>query len=499
MIKLSDVTLIAADTYNFGGAVASLKKCMAQCEFERVIFFTNIPLKIDGIEVIQIEELSGKDGYSHFMLKEAYKYIASDFVLVVQHDAWILDAEQFNEELYNVDYAGALWLENDGLANGNGGFSWRSYKLMEAVGKDDFINATSPEDVALCRVYRRYLEKNYGLIWASDELCEQFSFELRTPCAPTFGFHNFFHKPYQKTVVVVRKAALGDVVQTEKVLQYFHDKGYRVVLDTLPQFHLLFLNHYFKVHRLQEIDQRLLKTAKFVQLDMSYESNPRQLHLKSYFEYAGVPEEEYKDYIKNPTLNLGFTINKDTKLFNKAAILHVDNREKTQGRNIEGVDWTKVVDHLISLGYTPIQVGRDDTAKISNAIQINCTNENFLCYVVASSSLMVGIDSGIAAIAAGFNIPSVIGFGSVNPEYIHADFANIEVVTNHNKEKPFCDIPHCWSSVIGCEGTKCYIDEKNPACQTYTTEQFIDGIDRLLRHQKHPEMKVIDKWVETLK
>lgn len=476
MRKIKNCTLIVADTYYYGAAVASIKKCMNQCEFERVIFFTNIPLKIDGIEVIQIDELSGKDGYSHFMLKEAYKYIKSDFVLVAQHDAWILDANEFNEELYGVDYAGALWLENDGLANGNGGFSWRSRKLMEVVGKDDFINATTPEDVALCRVYRRYIEKNYGLIWASDELCEQFSYELRTPCAPTFGFHNFFHKPYQKTVVVIRKAAMGDVVQVEPVMKYFHDKGYRVVLDTLPQFHLLFLNHYYKVHKLEQVDQRLLNNAKFVNLDMSYESNPTELHLKTYFEYAGVPEEEYKDYIKNPQLNLGFSLNKDTKLFKKYCVLHVDNRPQP-GRNIYGVVWEKVVEYLQEKGYTAIQVGRDDNAVIKNAIQINCTNENFLSYVVGGADLMIGIDSGISHIASGFKVPSIILFGSVDPKVIHADLSDKVVIHLHDKK--VCDKPFCWGSIIGTEGIECYIDKKQPPCTKFKTEQLINAINKI--------------------
>ena len=478
MRKIPNCTLMAADTYNYGGAVASLKKSMTQCEFDRVIFFTNIPLQIEGIEVIQINELSGKDGYSNFMVKEAWKYIKSDFVLVTQHDAWILDGNQFDERLYDVDYAGALWLEPDGLCNGNGGFSWRSKKLMEAAGKDEMINACTPEDVCICRVYRRYLEKNYNLVWASDEICEQFSFELRTPTKPTFGFHNFFHQPYQPSVYIIRKGAMGDVVQVEKVMQYFHDKGYRIILDTLPQFHLLFLNHYFKVHKPQEIDQRLLETAKVVNLDMSYESKPKQLHLKSYFEYAGVPEEEYTPYLKNPQLNLGFALNEGTKLFKKYCVLHVDNRPITQGRNIYGVDWWWITEYLKTKGYTPIQVGRDDTAIIKNAIQINCTNENFLCYVVGGADLMVGIDSGIAAIAAGYNVPSVIAFGSVNPEYIHADLSNIEVVTNHNKEKPFCNLPSCWSESVTVEGQKCIVDESDPPCCHFTTEQFINAIDK---------------------
>lgn len=485
-LQLKDVCLVAADTYNYGGAVASLKKCMEQCDFGQVIYFTNIPLRLEGITVIQIDELKGKDGYSHFLLKEAYKYISNDFVLVVQHDSWILDTEQFDEKLYDVDYAGALWLENDGLANGNGGFSWRSYKLMEAVGKDDLINATTPEDVALCRVYRRYLEKNHGLIWANDDMCEQFSFELRCPVKPTFGFHNYFHRPYQKTVVIKRMAAMGDCVMVEPVMRYFNDKGYRVVLDTLPQFHLLFINHFFKVHKLQEIDQRLLATAKFVNLDMAYESQPTQLHLKSYFEYAGVGEEDYLPYLKTPQLSVGFPLVKETKIFEKYAVLHVDNRPQG-GRNIYDVHWESLVDFLKGFGYTVIQLGKDDTAVIPNAIRMNCTNENFLCYVTGGADLFVGIDSGISNIAAAFNVPCVIMFGSVDPKVIHPESINKVFVHNHSG-KGVCNKPFCWSSVIGCEGVKCYIDENRPPCASFVTTQIMTAINDI--HEQQNAIKI---------
>jgi ADP-heptose:LPS heptosyltransferase len=479
--KLSDTTLMIADTYNYGGAVASLKKCMSKCDFDKVIFFTNIPLKVDGVDVIQIDELSGKDGYSHFMLKEAWKYIDTKFVLVVQHDSWVLDENQFDEQLYNVDYCGALWLENDGLSNGNGGFSWRSYRLMKTVGTDPLINATTPEDVSLCRVYRRYLEKNYDFIWANDDLCEKFSFELRCPTQQTFGFHNFFHPPYKPTVVIIRKAALGDVVMVEPVMRYFNDKGYRVVLDTLPQFQLLFLNHYFQVHKLDGIDQRLLAKAKFVNLDMSYESIPKQLHLKSYFEYAGISEEEYTPYLTSPKLSVGFPLTKETKLFNKCCILHVDNRAVEQGRNIEGVNWELVVNRLNELGYTAIQVGNDDTAIIKNAVKINCTNNNFLCYVCGSADLMIGIDSGISNICSAFNVPCIILSGSVNMEYIHPDMSNKIWIHNHDK-KP-CSTPFCWHDQIGVSA-ECSVNKKQPPCMIFDTNQVLNALYNILLKQK---------------
>lgn len=473
MTPLPGVTLMAADTAYHGATIASMKKSMQKCSFDKVLFFTNIPLKVEGIDIVLIEPLKGKDAYSHFILKEAWKYITTDYVLVVQHDSGILEPDCFDERLYGVDYAGALWLEPDGLCNGNGGFSWRSKRLMEIVGKDDLINATAPEDVALCRVYRRYLEKNYDLIWASDEICEKFSFELRCPTGKVFGFHGRFHEPYKNMVIIQRMAAMGDVIQVEPLLEYFHNKGHRVVLETLPQFEVFFQRHYFPVLFPHQIDPRVLATAKKFNLDMSYESDPQKLHQQVYFEFCGITD--YK--VRKPKLNLGFEINAQTKMFKKLALLHLDNRSQPH-RNIYGVNWKMIAGYLEMKGYTVLQVGRDKTAEIDGIAKMETVNENILAYLCASADLFVGIDSGISHICSGFNVPSVIAFGSVNPEYIHPDMTNIIPIHNHHKE--ICNNKFCWHSVISVEGIDCEVDKNLPPCAKFETNDFLNAISKLI-------------------
>lgn len=475
MTHLPGVTLIAADTAYHGATISSLKKSMKQCSFDRVIYFTNIDLKVEGVEVIKIPPLRSKDDYSHFMLKEAWKYITTEYVLVTQHDAWILDGTCFDPRLYDVDYAGALWLEPDGLCNGNGGFSWRSRRLMELVGMDELINATAPEDVSLCRVYRRYLEKNYYLVWASDEICERFSFELRSPTQPTFGFHGYFHTPYQKTVVIKRTGAFGDVVALEPLLHYFYKKGYRVVLDTLPQIFNLFIQHYFKVHHPKEIDKRHLENAEFYNLDFSYENTPQQLHLKSYYEFCGVPEDEME--LRNPKLSLSFnTKEKVNKLFPKYAVIHYDIRPQG-GRNIQSVRWDIVTDWLWNLGYTPVQIGMGERFPIPNTIQMNTPTEPMMLWAIGGADLFIGVDSGPANVAVAMDTPAAIFFGNVEPEYIYPDTSKITIIQRENA----CGTPKCWHNTIGCEGMKCTVDENKPPCVQFETEDVVNAIERLCK------------------
>jgi hypothetical protein len=70
------------------------------------------------------------------MLNELYRYIDTEFMLIVQHDGYLIEHNKFlnlYSELINYDYVGAPWLVNHPamkLPNGthkvgNGGFSFR--------------------------------------------------------------------------------------------------------------------------------------------------------------------------------------------------------------------------------------------------------------------------------------------------------------------------------------------------------------------------------------
>lgn len=473
MQKLDRVTLILVDTKNHGRATHSLRKSLEQIKPAKTLFFTNIHIDLGpDIEVVQIPIISSKEEYSHFIIKELWKYITTDFVLVSQWDAWILDGECWEDKFYETDYIGAGWLEIDGFDVGNGGFSLRSKRLMDVVANDPIISCYHPEDNVICKIYRPYLEQKYGFKWATAELADKFAFELKAPVNPTFGFHSWFHRPYQKTIVIKRTAALGDCVQIEPVLFHFFIMGYRVVFDSLPQFQQLFLQHYFKVHVPQEIDSRILETAIKYDLDFSYESNPKQLHLKTYYEYCEVPESEM--VLRNPRLTLNIPIDPSTKLFKKYCVLHIPER-KQKSRNIQGdVDWEYIISFLKGLGYDTIQIGGGESVK--GALEMMTPGEPFLMWVIRSADLFLGIDSGPSNIAVAFNVPSVIFFGSVEPTYIYADLSNISVIQYEN----VCRNPKCWSSVVSSEGTDCIEDVNHPPCVQYTTDQVLTAINKTI-------------------
>jgi hypothetical protein len=76
---------------------------------------------------------------------------------------------------------------------GNGGFSLRTRRLMEIVATDPAITAYHPEDLKICRHYRPYLEREYAIRFAPDDVARRFSIEGYKQSNRThtteFGFH----------------------------------------------------------------------------------------------------------------------------------------------------------------------------------------------------------------------------------------------------------------------------------------------------------------------
>lgn len=153
----------------------------------------------------KIRHLGSKIEYSKFIIKELVDYIDTDFFILFQADGFILNWKAWNPDYFKYDYIGALWnFHDDNHKCGNGGFSFRSKKLHKILKEDksivlrnDSLINNYAEDHNICRIYRTYLENNYGIKFAPDEICEQFSIEAWGVKPPgnkykgSFGFHGF--------------------------------------------------------------------------------------------------------------------------------------------------------------------------------------------------------------------------------------------------------------------------------------------------------------------
>lgn len=469
MKKLDNVTLCIVDCINYGEAISAIKKSQYQIEFAKTLFFTDINAQSTkfSFQIIPIDKIGSKAEYSHFIMKYLPKYIDTEYALIIQHDGYVLNGDSWDESFLDYDYTGAAWLEQDGFNIGNGGFSLRSKRLLDAVAHDDFIQMNhTAEDVLICRIYRPYLESRYGIKFANEEIADKFSFELREPICSTFGFHGKFHQPYKETVIIRRSGALGDCVALEPLLEHYYKNGYRVAIDIPLNLAMIYANHHYPVYHISQLnDTRVPK--KVIDLDMSYENNPKQLHLKSYFETAGIAEYE----IKNPKLNMPVT--ESTKLFRKYIVIHADIRDQPH-RNIYGIDWQTVVAYLNDKEYTVIQIGQREHEPIKGAIFYNTFNATMLLHLIGGADLFCGIDSGPSNLAVACNIPSVIFFGSVKPEYIIPDLSNVKVIQNE------CIHQGCWHEVKGVSGQDCVFDVEQPPCTKFTTQQLFAALKELI-------------------
>jgi hypothetical protein len=105
----------------------------------------------------------------------------------------VVDAEQWDPAFLEYDYIGAPWPQfDDGRDVGNGGFSLRSRKLLDACRAPEFVQS-HPEDIAICRTNRTLLERQFGIRFADRATAARFSFERSKECAETFGFHGVFN------------------------------------------------------------------------------------------------------------------------------------------------------------------------------------------------------------------------------------------------------------------------------------------------------------------
>lgn len=199
-LRLQGVTLCCVDTRHPDLAWHALALCLGHGEFDDVVFIGpegwHPPRELHpAIRLVAIPTLSGIDAYSEFMLKRLGAYVHTAHALVIQWDGFILNPGLWRPEFLQFDYIGAPWYHggHPGMV-GNGGFSLRSKRLLDALAKLG-LPSGEPEDVVICTTLRKQLEQEHGIRFAPLDLAQAFACEYGT-WRQAFGFHgmhNFAH------------------------------------------------------------------------------------------------------------------------------------------------------------------------------------------------------------------------------------------------------------------------------------------------------------------
>jgi len=156
----------------------------------------------DDPRVIKIRKLGSRKEYSQFILKELSQYVDTPFAIIFQHDGYVLNFQAWTDEFFNYDAVGAVWDFRDHKRTCNGGFCIRSKKLLDITANDEKIFLKNDhlihdfqEDHVLFYIYREYLESNYKIKIAPENICNQFSMEAwgkrDKSYKGSFGFHGF--------------------------------------------------------------------------------------------------------------------------------------------------------------------------------------------------------------------------------------------------------------------------------------------------------------------
>lgn len=191
---LVDVTLVTATSVALPATVKALQASMRQARFAEILLLSDQPPPPGTDPAIswrQIERLGSRSHYSRFMLRDLAEHIRTSHALCVQWDGFVLNGGAWDPKFLEFDYIGAVWPHvSDGYNVGNGGFSLRSRRLLDACR--ELPLGDNQEDVTICRRYRPRLELQ-GIRFPPESVARRFSFERTAPSGREFGFHGVFN------------------------------------------------------------------------------------------------------------------------------------------------------------------------------------------------------------------------------------------------------------------------------------------------------------------
>ena len=190
------LTIVIVSDIKINKSLNALNKTANFLKPYEAIFLSskNIPnrQKYKSIRFQKITPLNKLNDYSNFIIFELHRYIKTSHVLIVQWDGYIINPSKWTDDFLKYDYIGAPFvprvnefsycrdIKNKFYTVGNGGFSIRSKRLMEAPSEfkllADSYFTNSNEDGFFCILHRNFLEKK-GFKWAPYKIAKNFSIE----------------------------------------------------------------------------------------------------------------------------------------------------------------------------------------------------------------------------------------------------------------------------------------------------------------------------------
>lgn len=202
---MKKITVVCIGTINhelMKSSIETSSKVVPDCE--DILVFSDKKV-VDYGRWVEINSKFSINDYNLFCIKSLLPFIKTEFVLIIQYDGIAVKKKFWSDKYYKYDYTGApwpdrfKWIHTDEKV-GNGGFSLRSTKLLEALKNHQIrFHDDSPrfknEDALICQGYKKYLENQYSIKYAPIDIASQFSTEWTNISGNTFGFHGAWNTP----------------------------------------------------------------------------------------------------------------------------------------------------------------------------------------------------------------------------------------------------------------------------------------------------------------
>jgi hypothetical protein len=210
MLNLTNITLVCVEgterENSIKNAYDALIVSSRDINFSDVVLISPKNYVNSKFNHIQIKPFSWI-GYNQFIVHELNDYINSDFCIVIQSDGFITNPHLWTNDFLNYDYIGHSFdfnrypdqikgvnpdvLKRKGIYGlnrvGNGGFSFRSKKLLQLSQKIK-TKCEGPEDAFICNDNYDYFISN-GIKFGTVEIADKFSKDFGDYKNDTFGFH----------------------------------------------------------------------------------------------------------------------------------------------------------------------------------------------------------------------------------------------------------------------------------------------------------------------
>jgi hypothetical protein len=189
------ITLVCVENRNHALAKEMVAQTTSRMDFADIVMFSNQDNLIDGAKHVAIGDTMDIQGYCDLILKGLVDHVKTDHVLIVQWDSMVYNSKRWTNAYLNYDYIGAPWPWQPTHSRvGNGGFSLRSRRLLEALQDPALVvdptNYNSrQEDNFICLLHSEYLAQKYNIRWPDWSLAKEFSYELGDWEPDAWGFH----------------------------------------------------------------------------------------------------------------------------------------------------------------------------------------------------------------------------------------------------------------------------------------------------------------------